>query len=131
MLEFLPENAESLRARFSAALETVWDASQMFGNPEADRPGKHRRHIFDFPDGIRAIVSLDRSEETGDDAFLHFSFSVNAEHARAAGMDSDKVRRRLKEIPVEFLGFEPKISHIQTTEHAIHLVCPWPQEKTG
>jgi hypothetical protein len=125
-LEFTPEPVEQLKARFPKALERTWNADLMF-DPEADRPGKYRAHVFDYPDGIRAIVSLDESEQTGEQVYLHFSFSVNANAAQAAGTDTNQVRRRLKVIPVELLGFEPTIAHVQTTEMTIHLVIPWPQ----
>lgn len=143
-LEFTPEPVEQLKARFPQALERTWNADLMFDQREADRPGLYRTHVFDYPDGIRAIISVDeitvRDErqaktlgcEIGEKwTGLHFSFSVNENAARTSGTDTNQVRLRLQQIPVELLGFEPAIAHIQTTERTIHLVLPWPQSPPG
>jgi hypothetical protein len=57
-LSFAPESDEQLRARFAEAL--VGDYNGLTGMDAAGlRPGRQKRHVFDFQDGLRLIVSFD------------------------------------------------------------------------
>jgi hypothetical protein len=55
MLPFISEPIEQLKARFPKALEKVW----VITIPMPDRPGLHRENVFDFPNGIRLLISRD------------------------------------------------------------------------
>jgi hypothetical protein len=54
-LEFEPEAINEAAARFAAAIDT-----EPYVAGEEPRPGTQRRHVFDFPDGLRLIVSRDQ-----------------------------------------------------------------------
>ena len=69
-----PEPREALRARFREALGPVYDEEeQRLGT--AARPGELPRHVFDFPEGVRLIVSRLRLAKDGR-ILTHFSASV-------------------------------------------------------
>lgn len=68
-LSFQPELDEMLKLRFIAALEPVYD-SQKVAAGECQRPGELRKHVFDFADGMRLIVSR---EEVEGVRWLHVS----------------------------------------------------------
>lgn len=72
MIPFQPESDESLRARYHKAVEKPWSIDPKGPTP-TDGPGKHREHIFDFEDGMRLIISIDKGPE---DELLHFSASM-------------------------------------------------------
>ena len=66
----LVEDVAAMRARLPAALARDWDASLCAaGGP---RPGEDPACVFDFPDGLRLIVSFDRPGPHID-ARLHVS----------------------------------------------------------
>lgn len=83
-----PETIEAHRARIDEATRPLWivaDVQQDVlkrGNA-ADTPGKHRRHVFDFEDGLRLIVSRDnlpmKLESINYDIVLHVSASFEKE----------------------------------------------------
>lgn len=72
MLPFEPELEESLKARYSDAVREPVDIERLGKNPE-DRPGLKRKHVFDFFDGLRLIISKDSS---GSVTALHVSASM-------------------------------------------------------
>lgn len=100
-LPFQPESIDQLRARFDAALETVFDyrdcdpneanrvGPSFFERPELQgrRPGAQRKHVFDYPDGFRLIISRD---DWGSGATVHVSGSVQPER------NADFWRRRIR-----------------------------------
>lgn len=71
MIQFKPEPLGSLKSRFKEALIDSYCVANVKENPE-ERPGDKPRHVFDFEDGIRLIVSRDviKSQEV-----IHFSGS--------------------------------------------------------
>lgn len=70
MLPKEPESEDAMRARYAQALEGVWTPAM---GVAGDTPGKLRRHTFDWPDGLRLIVSMDDLDGKG--AKLHVSGS--------------------------------------------------------
>lgn len=72
-LPIKPESIEQLRARFPQALEGIYHSDAVAQG--GDRPGNHRRHIFDFPQGMRLIISRDRLGTAR--ACLHVSASFS------------------------------------------------------
>lgn len=69
-LPFEPKSVESMRARYPEAVKETFTMEMVLGG---NRPGKHRKHVFDFEDGLRVIVSKEPLLD-GNTA-LHFSFS--------------------------------------------------------
>lgn len=72
MLPNTPEPIESLRARYPAALEHVYDQESV-AYSGAVRPGECRANVFDFEDGLRLIIS--RKRDPWGDVWLHYSAS--------------------------------------------------------
>lgn len=57
-IEHDPEPISVMQARFGKALDGVYDAeSPAYKAPNERTPGDIRRHTFDFPDGMRLMVS--------------------------------------------------------------------------
>lgn len=73
MLPFEPESEQSLKARFQEALKDRFDVREVENNL-TERPGLMRKHVFDFQDGLRLIVSNDKS---GNNYYMHVSASLN------------------------------------------------------
>jgi hypothetical protein len=98
MLDFQPMTATEHRNRWAAATARVWDFTNLEGIAElpldADRPGVHPEHIFDFHDGLRLIVSVDRYGDDGD--YLHVSASARP--------DSTLWRKIKNGLPLKQLG---------------------------
>jgi hypothetical protein len=89
-LPFLPEPVARLRARLKGATEELLDPAEIALDP-ARRPGQNRRHVMDFHDGTRLIISRERPDG------IHLSASVNtrsvaflnlAEVANQIGLDA-------------------------------------------
>ena len=60
-LQWKPEPLSDMQGRYARAVSEIYDARMARG--EQLRPGNQRRHVFDFADGLRLIVSRDRLEE--------------------------------------------------------------------
>lgn len=126
MHPFNPQPIEQLRERFPIALRTIYDWESGFRltaagpgivNPEAYKEGPPSENVFDFGDGLRLIVTLDRE---GTDVFLHISAGAQPGSAvmkkfmfsgrGGQAVFKDLVTRRFKEVsgdrePLEFNGF--------------------------
>lgn len=89
MLPFEPEPMKSLKARYPAALERVYDYTQeVLPNPT---PSSRRCHVFDTEEGLRIIVSRDREAE--HDVYLHVSISIRPNYplyAKVQRIKTDK-----------------------------------------
>ena len=81
-LPFCPQTPEELASRFDRALDQVYTLDEV--QPGVCAPGMNRDHVFDYPDGMRVIVSLDRDPWFAP-AFLHVSLGAieNSRTARA------------------------------------------------
>lgn len=71
MMNFEPETERQLRERFERSCDTVYDYRQGF---PAVAPSSRREHVFDYADGLRMIVSLDREDDGAP--YLHVSASA-------------------------------------------------------
>jgi len=72
-LPFEAEPDDTIRARLHKALNPVY--IQELIEKGGPRPGQFRKHVFDFTDGVRMIVSIERPNVAADKV-LHVSFSV-------------------------------------------------------
>ena len=75
MLPFEPESIESLKARYPEAMKDTYDPNDIKDDP-TQSPGKQRKHVFDFEDGLRLIASRDQMKESELDPITHYSVSV-------------------------------------------------------
>ena len=73
MLPFEPEAEITLKARYADAIQTTFNLNEIEDDPDK-RPGLIRKHVFDFYDGLRLIVSKDTD---GQRTYLHYSASYN------------------------------------------------------
>ena len=122
MLPFEPEPEKSLKARFQEALEDRFDMQQV-EDGLIERPGLIRKHVFDFQDGLRLIVSNDKS---GNNYYMHISASVDLSVSEHSFDD-------LQEFVSFVLGHVNRLNgkpitgavRIMTTEKGIvHLMIP-------
>lgn len=75
-IPFQPEPVEKLKARYSEALKDTYIQLDVSRGLQS-RPGEHRKHVFDFYDGIRLIVSKEKSPlNAGGKILIHYSGSV-------------------------------------------------------
>ena len=72
LLPWQPESRDSIKARFAEALALDYDL-QACRAEEQEPPGVNRKHVFDFEEGVRMIVSIDRS---ATERLLHLSFGL-------------------------------------------------------
>ena len=72
MLPYEPETLSDMKLRFHAAVDSVVYIDKVRSGEQVS-PSKLRKHVFDFPDGMRMIVSR---EDLGDGkVFYHASAS--------------------------------------------------------
>jgi hypothetical protein len=79
-------------------------------------PGTQRRHVFDFENGVRMIVSVDSDGET---EMLHFSFGMSPGckvGGKAFVVFAEGVIK-------EFWKLDYVTVHKELTERAVHLFC--------
>ena len=72
--EFTPQPLEVLRARYAAAIETLYDHFRVCAGKQSKPTDKPDVHVFDSEDGLRLIISRDRWID-GIDA-VHVSASI-------------------------------------------------------
>lgn len=117
-LPFEPEPLSSLRARWAAAVADLWDADAIHQNPNADRPGKHRRHVFDHKPGMRFIVARERSRGLGE--YLHVSLSIR----RGSYKSVDTAVTQALEL-LNFMGrgdTDRPADHVDNNLNILHLI---------
>lgn len=73
LMPFQPEPIDALKARFPAALITVYEVEACESGRQQP-PGLQRPHVFDFSDGVRMIVSREKHHQT---VLIHASFGVH------------------------------------------------------
>jgi hypothetical protein len=76
-LPFVAESLEELRERYPKALERLFD-SESINLGVSDRPGENRANVFDFPVGLRLIISREDSDQ-GQIIHLSGSFIKDTE----------------------------------------------------
>ncbi len=75
MLPFEPQSIAELKARLPDAVCEICDAEQSAALPSDQRPGHQRRHVFDFPNGLRLVFTAEFYRSTSC-AMLHVSASA-------------------------------------------------------
>lgn len=76
MLPVQPETIAQAKARLQQALIPVYDGLEyLTGTATKPRPGVLRKHVFDFHDGMRLIISRDISSANNKPA-VHVSASI-------------------------------------------------------
>lgn len=78
-LEFKPESYEEMKERYPLAVKDLIDTN-LVKEGFIDPPSRDRKHVFDYPDGLRLIVSLDLAEGR---KFLHVSASGNDKYIKS------------------------------------------------
>ena len=75
MLPFEPEPGFLLTKRYKDAVQRIYLLKEMDG---PNRPSINRKHVFDFQDGLRLIVSRERCDD--GEVILHWSASIHEDH---------------------------------------------------
>jgi hypothetical protein len=73
LISHTPQTFEEMKARFHLAVDEPVDTGKVAQNL-IPAPSKDPKHIFDYSDGMRLIISTDRVIDTN---FLHISASGN------------------------------------------------------
>lgn len=129
MIPYIPETVDQARARFSAAIEPLFDLE----DPQCPSAGASRTHVFDFEDGLRLVISRDFHPDTG--VQIHLSASVNTAVVKSVGIEFlFKAECRFREIadwpdaPLSLLGLSPekRIPHWIIPESAFRHRCADP-----
>jgi hypothetical protein len=108
-----PESRESIKARFNEALTPDIDFQQVCRG-EQQPPGVDRKHVFDFEEGVRMIVSIDRD---GNGArLLHLSFGIPP-HSLVSPTDLEKLGFQYA---AELVGLKEPVEKF-LTGRAFHL----------
>lgn len=123
MLPNQPEKLEVMRTRLPQALSVVYDAAEIEAG-RGQRPGELRQHVFDFEDGIRCTVSLDR--QTDGHVYLHLSFGA----ADWTCLSLPLFLGRVEQIAVDFWPDTILLAVQQfMTPRAVHVIydppCAW------
>lgn len=114
MLGFEPESVEAARARLPQALAPIYDPLDLRSGEL--RPGEQRRHVFDFEEGIRLIVSRDLLIDSSRPPEVHVSASAirPADIARVVAMGQQAFVTRvfglwtvLRGKKLRLVGFSP------------------------
>ena len=130
-LPYEPQSIDMLRLRFAMALVNVYDTREVLRGRDFGI-GQNRAHVFDCPDGMRLIISRERSPD-GLAQFVHISVSWDStcefyrevEREAKGLMDALRlVERRFRDLsgdtrPLRFLGMTaPKgVPHFVVEEH--------------
>ena len=106
-LPFEPELTEFLRNRFLEATKNIYDSVDI-ERLKQERFSKDRKHVFDFQDGVRFVVSKERVH---GEIFLHINVSFpSGDEIRGKELVEMVMRRvyeiRGKNVPGNILAFE-------------------------
>lgn len=113
-LPFQPESRESMLARFAAAVTPDVDFNRQ------PKPGElplaeDRKHVFDFPEGIRLIASVDRD---GNVRMLHLSFGIHPACTQVPSIEA--LKRLAYQWAAVFVGLKEPMDNV-LTHRAFHL----------
>jgi len=122
-----PEPLEDIKARFHLALEGVVDGAKV-ASGEVERPAIDRKHVFDFENGMRLIVSVDKNFGM---TFLHVSVSVNEAYCGKVSDGADimaSIMADARERVADLLDRpEPELKTAFVSERGVlHLGYGWP-----
>jgi hypothetical protein len=114
-----PESLEKMKARFPAALAEFVDVEEVGRNP-AKAPGKNRKHVFDFADGMRLVVSTDIIEKK---VLVHISVSGDARYAKSIHNSQEEFDEDLWLRLAALLGHRPpsSVQHFLSNSGVFHL----------
>jgi len=87
MLPREPETLAEMKLRFPKAVESVIDIYKVRSG-EQESPNNLRKHVFDFPDGMRMIVSRD----VFDDGRVLYHASASGSEAYGESIRDEGVR---------------------------------------
>lgn len=79
MLEYTPEDFGSMKERYHLAVAEPVDTAKV-RDKLIPAPSKDRKHVFDYPDGMRLVVSVDF---VIDQEFLHVIASGTDGYAKS------------------------------------------------
>jgi len=133
MLPFEPKPTASLRKRFPACREQPVEVKKV-GDDEwkpSRRVGRERRHVFDFQNGLRLIVSEEYRKLPGlpYGGWLHISGSPHGDLARRLRrLDDERACReqirRMREAFQKISGYRGELKLVQVTHVVVHLTVP-------
>lgn len=120
MLEIMPEPFEKMKARFPLALKNPIDVSSvLMGNARA--ASGRREHVFDFDDGMRMVVSIDKC---GDVEILHASASGTKDYVKT--VSSEGLDGFIEDVVLRLFGLigkqQPEAQVMMTNEGVLHLL---------
>lgn len=114
-LPYEPESLEQMKARFREAFGPRYINEEIMAG-RGIPPSKLRAHVFDFPDSMRMIVSVD---VTAGHELVHFSFS------QAKPVTSEREYRlfwaRMHDRVTALVGREVAPVETGTTTKVVHL----------
>lgn len=121
MLDIMPETFDQIKARFPFALEQPIEVSEV-AQGKVLAASKRRTNVFDFDDGMRMVVSIDKSE---DSQFLHVSASGTEEYAK--GIRDEGLDGFVEDVILRLFGLigkeQPGNAQVMLTEEGVlHLV---------
>ncbi len=114
-LPFEPESLKDIKERFADALRPDVEVGAVLAGL-VKRPGQLRKHVFDFKDGMRMIVSMDRA---GEERAVHVSFSSHRPIKRRS--DYEKFCAKMKERLEELAGRAVEPLERKMSNAAIHF----------
>lgn len=131
-LEPNPQPIEVLASRFSEALVGEYDPVAML-HGDQEGPGGKPQHVFDFEQGVRLIISIDK---IGPEAKLHVSASFNKERATtfivAGRFDQKKAVDFALEALNKITPCKLQVAFLAMTSGAIlHFIGKVPKEKNN
>jgi hypothetical protein len=113
MLLFQPENVDALKARFEKALTPIYTMDGL--RKGVPRPYEQRKHVFDYDDGTRLVVS---HEMLGKRVYLHCTGSMD----RRCQIRSENFDNVCYTKICALAGRTLKVQQTDNEEHAVHLL---------
>ena len=126
---FQPEAWETMIARFPAAVAPLYDVTAT----NLNAPGLQRRHIFDFPDGLRMIVSREKNEPPIKNA-IHFSFGIHPTQHKTWFDNNPIEAEALRKRPTNYIFWQAAFQSrglpiIQKLGFSLEPICEWMTSK--
>ena len=116
-LPFEPEIEDALRARYPDAVMDVYDVQRIMDG--LARPGTMRKHVFDYFDGMRFIVSRDKVR---NDIFFHVSVSMMMGTMPPGKALLQMILEKVRDLRG---GLPDAMIHVSSTDSGIiHVIIP-------
>lgn len=113
MMPFQPESEDKLKVKFPMAIEHVYTVQGMRAGEQ--RAGEQRKHIFDYEDGTRLVISHER---LGDRLYLHCTGSMDRRSQIKAGNFKDVCYVKV----CALAGRKLNVLQVDTENVAVHLL---------